>query len=242
MAQPARAQTDRIATVPVRTDAIRSNHAYRTLRDLIAHGRLAPGTRVGENELGRRLGMSRTPVRSALQRLRQEGYILVEGEGRTSRTLVAPLTREDAHEVFDIVAALEGVAARMAASLAPAARRDIVTRMRRLNAELRAISKARVADPERRFQNDVEFHQCYVEVAGRRLKALHDAVKPQAERYIRVYISLLVGTSTAEHDAIIEALASGEPERAQRATEANWRNAAERLARVIDTAGEKGSW
>lgn len=232
----------RVEAEHVTGDAARGLHAYRTLRDLIVHGRLAPGTRIAENELSRRLGMSRTPIRSALQRLRHEGYVIVEGEGRLGRAIVAPLTREDAREVFAVVAALEGVAARTAAALEPPARRSIIARMRKLNGELRVISKSRVPDPDRRFQNDVDFHQCYLDVAGRRIRALHEAIKPQAERYIHVYVSRLVGTSVGEHEAIVEALASGEPEQAQRAAEANWRNAADRLARVIDTAGEKGSW
>lgn len=242
MTEPRAASPRRAAVGLPSADVVRATYAYNTLRNLIVHGRLAPGTRVGENELARRLGMSRTPIRSALQRLRQEGFVLADGDGRLSRALVAPLTREDARELFDLVAALEGVAARAAAARVPSERRTIVARMRKLNSELRAISKAQVPDPERRFQNDVEFHGCYLAAAGPRIMALHNAVKPQAERYIRVYISRLVGTSVGEHDAIVDALANGEPAQAQRAVEANWHNAADRLARVIDTAGEKGSW
>lgn len=186
--------------------------------------------------------MSRTPIRSALQRLQQEGYIVAVGSGRLRRTVVAPLTREDALELFEIVAALEGVAARTAATLEPAARDAVVARMRGLSAELRAISEGGAPDPAQRFENDIAFHRSYVELAGKRLRALHDAVKPQAERYIRAYVSLLVRTSTAEHEAIVDALASGDPDGAQRAVEANWRNAAGRLARVIEQLGEKGNW
>jgi DNA-binding GntR family transcriptional regulator len=212
------------------------------MRELIVRGRLAPGARLAENEIGRRLGMSRTPVRAALQRLRHEGYIVAEGEGRASRVLVAPLTREDARELFDVVAALEGAAVRAAASLAPRDRRPIVERMRKLNAELRTISRSRAPEADRRFENDVAFHRCYLEAAGRRIRSLHEAIQPQVERYVRVYINRLVETSSGEHEAIVEALSAGAPERAQRAVEANWRNAADRLARVIDAAGEQGSW
>ena len=74
---------------------------------------------------------------------------------------------------------------------------------------------------------------------------MHDASKPQAERYIRMYISMLTGdirSSVDEHDAIISAIDDGRPEEAQRAVETNWRHAADRLARVIDVVGERGSW
>jgi DNA-binding GntR family transcriptional regulator len=77
------------------------------------------------------------------------------------------------------------------------------------------------------------------------LLALHAAIRPQAERYIRVYLSALVeefATSVGEHVVIIHALAAGEPEVAQAAIQTNWRNAAARLNPVIDSIGERGTW
>ena len=86
----------------------------------------------------------------------------------------------------------------------------------------------------------------YVEAAARtRLLNWHDAIKPQAERYARVYVSALVdeiATSVQEHAAIVEAIGAGDADRAQRAVQTNWRNAAVRLSRVIDSVGERGSW
>ena len=78
-----------------------------------------------------------------------------------------------------------------------------------------------------------------------RLLALHGAVKPQAERYIRMYISLLVNdvrTSVDEHGDIIASIESGAADDAEGSVETNWRHAAERLSRVIEVAGERGSW
>ncbi|MBA3521512.1 MAG: hypothetical protein H0T90_03270 [Gemmatimonadales bacterium] len=46
----------------------------------------------------------------------------------------------------------------------------------------------------------------------------------------------------AEHEAIAGGIQRGDPGRAQHAVQTNWRNAAERLERVIDRAGERGSW
>jgi DNA-binding GntR family transcriptional regulator len=70
-------------------------------------------------------------------------------------------------------------------------------------------------------------------------------VKPQAERYIRMYISLLVSditASVAEHEAIIAAIESGDADAAEAGVETNWRHAADRLSHVIEVAGERGSW
>ena len=49
----------------------RATQVYRQLRELIVHGRLAPGARIIETEVASRLGVSRTPVRAALQRTRR---------------------------------------------------------------------------------------------------------------------------------------------------------------------------
>ena len=89
--------------------------AYQKLRELIVLGRLAPGTRIIETTVAARLGVSRTPVRAALQRLQQEGYVVVTSPGQQSRMSVAPLTQEDAIELFGMVSAVEGLAANGAA-------------------------------------------------------------------------------------------------------------------------------
>ena len=88
--------------------AARPELVYRKLRELIVRGQLAPGTRIVETDVAQRLGVSRTPVRGALQRLQQEGYILDSPSLQQSRPTVAPLTREDARELFSIVAEIEG--------------------------------------------------------------------------------------------------------------------------------------
>ena len=53
----------------------RPEQVYTRLRDLIVQGLLSPGSRIVETEIATRLGVSRTPVREALQRLQQEGYV-----------------------------------------------------------------------------------------------------------------------------------------------------------------------
>lgn len=224
----------------------RATVAYRQLRELIVHGRLAPGTRIIETEVANRLGVSRTPVRAALQRLQQEGYILASGRGRQMRPSIAPLTREDARELFGIVGEIEGLAARWAAGGDPGCREVLVEELRSLNEEYLRTSRLERRDQNRLFDLDTRFHRRYVEAgAGPRLLALHDAIKPQAERYVRVYISVLfdeIATSVREHAAIVDGIAAGDPDEAQRAVQQNWRNAADRLSRVIDSVGERGSW
>ncbi|MGH7542210.1 MAG: GntR family transcriptional regulator [Gemmatimonadota bacterium] len=224
----------------------RATDAYEKLRELIVRGRLAPGSRIIETDIAKRLGVSRTPARAALQRLAQEGYIVSDGDGRRSRPTIAPLTWEDAEELFYIVGIIEGLAARWTAELEPAPHDRVVARLREANRRFAEKSHEKRPDFNELFSLDERFHRLYVEAgAGPRLLALHDSIKPQAERYARVYISLLtaqIPISVKEHNAIIEAIDAAEPEIAQRAVETNWRNAAARLSRVIADVGEWGSW
>ncbi|HEX9109192.1 MAG TPA: GntR family transcriptional regulator, partial [Longimicrobiales bacterium] len=199
-----------------------------------------------EGEVVERLGVSRTPVRSALQRLQQEGYIQATLSGRQSRLVVTPLTQEDVDELFGLVGELEGLAARRAARLERSARSALVRKLREHNGGLRANAGAVSPDPDRWLDFDFAFHGAYVAAAGGpRLRALHAGIIPQAERYARVYVSSLTNRileSAAEHDGIVRAIESGDGDLAQRATQLNWRNAAERLSSIVARIGELGTW
>ncbi|HEY2025359.1 MAG TPA: GntR family transcriptional regulator [Gemmatimonadaceae bacterium] len=241
---PSRRPRARAASSPAApTDNV--SRAYRELRHIIVWGQLPPGSRISERIIAERLGLSRTPVRSALHRLEQEGFVASYGQGRERRLIVAPLTMPDGQEVFSITGHLEGLAARTAAFL-PKARRDaIVRRLREVNGELAARSRKN-SDATSFFELDIEFHSSYVEgVVGPRLLTLHHAIKPQSERYSRLYVSVFldqISTSVREHERIAAAIARGDADAAQHAAETNWHNAADRLARVIEQHGERGSW
>jgi DNA-binding GntR family transcriptional regulator len=221
-------------------------YAYERLRRLIVEGRLAPGTRIVESDIAERLEVSRTPVRSALQRLQHEGYITSVDGGRQARLSVASLTEEDGRELFWIVGELEGMAAYLAAERPPAERASIARALRSINERLRSESAAPHPDAHTIFDLHTDFHQRYIDAAaGPRLLALHESVKPQAERYRRVYSSVLggdIGASLAEHEQIIAEIDAGNAEAAAAAARENWRNAAERLGRIIRIIGEHGAW
>ncbi len=218
--------------------------AYHALRLVIVSGQLPPGSRISERLIADRLGLSRTPVRSALHRLEQEGFVAAMGRGRERRLIVAPLTMDDGREVMCIVGHLEGLAARSAALLPVARRREIVKSLRQANAELADAHEP--GDADQFFDLDHAFHSRYVDgVVGPRLLTLHRAIKPQSERYSRLYVSVLldqVATSVKEHEKIAASIAKGDADAAQRAAETNWHNAAERLTRIIAKQGERGSW
>lgn len=237
----------REAAAPSTTEERKAEDSvYDRLRTLIVRGKLAPGSRLVEAELAQRLGVSRTPVRAGLIKLQQEGYVLPIGNGWQSRICVAPLTKEDARELYWIVGEVEGLAARWGAELEEEPRGELVHTLRAINGRFYETGSASYPDPNQLFELDAAFHRVYVEAgAGPRLLALHDSLKPQTERYWRLYTSALVGqteSSVAEHHDIISAFERGDAEAAAAAVQSNWRMGAERLGRVIESLGERGSW
>ncbi len=219
--------------------------AFGEIRELIVHGKMAPGTWIVEADLAERLNMSRTPVRAAIHWLQREGYVLEHRNVTKSRMIVAPLTKEDAHELYMIIGRLEGIAGRGAAQLPQAERETLIKSLREKNEQLRSIAAGggRAGDI---FNLDRDFHRAVVNAgAGSRLATLHRAVEPQAERYWRLYASSIIGdlsTSVDEHTTIIEGLVHGDVVRVEAGLQDNWLKGAERLARVIDVFGERGSW
>lgn len=224
----------------------RSGAAYEKLRDLIVRGQLAPGSRIIETDVADRLGVSRTPVRAALQRLEQEGYIETADNGGRSRPTVSPLTKEDARELLQLVGAVEGLATRRAAEGSEEERASLVGELRALNDRLEGLASSERPGRHDFFDLDREFHDLVVEAAGGpRLRKLHDSIKPQAQRYVQVYLDAHryeIHESVAEHEEVAAALEAGDADAAEAAMEANWRQAERRLRRGIEEIGERGSW
>lgn len=220
---------------------------YERLRELIVHGKLAPGSRIIETDLAQRLGVSRTPVRSALHRLHQEGLVLSADTGKNARLSVAPLTLEDGRELLNILGAMEGLGAGWAAELADEARLRLVERMHGINDRLREILRGGDADPGEVFELHSRFHRLPLEqIDAPRLLAMHGAIRPQVDRYRRIYISSVPSGAFAaemsEHEPILETLERGDARGARAATQANWARAADRLGQIIAAVGDRGSW
>lgn len=90
----------------------------RMIREAILRGQLAPGARVNEQDLARAWNISRTPIRDALRRLEAEGLVqAVPGKG----VVVPRLSRGDVDELYEVLEALEGLAARRTAERATGA-------------------------------------------------------------------------------------------------------------------------
>lgn len=222
----------------------RASEAYQTLRGLIVRGGLAPGARLRETELARKLGVSRTPVREALSRLEYEGFVRTQrGEARREATVVASLTKRDARELFYLVGALEGVAARWAAQLPTAERNGLCDSLSRANRAFMAAAGDALRDAPTLMALDGAFHQKIVEpTAGVRLLGTWEALKPHTVRYTwayRDYFAEHAKEAAGDHEAIIEAIRRGDPDEADRAAAANYWNGALRISTIMTVAGEQ---
>lgn len=223
-----------------------SASAYERLRGLIVSGRLAPGAPLIETDVSARLGASRTPVRAALQRLQQEGFVTAVSVGQMVRVIVAPLTADDMREVFLMAGALEAAGARLTAGLEAGRRRALVAELEQLNDGLRAASESRPPDLVRAQDLHATLHRGFsLAAAGPRLRAELEVLQPQAERYERVYTSAVIFAfqeSLEEHAAIIAALGAGDGDAAEQAVWRNWRGCARRYREVVTILGERGNW
>src|SRR5690349_3703650 len=86
--------------------------AQLRLRELIVGGALRPGRRIAEVALVERIGVSRTPIRTALLRLQEEGLLdALPGGG----FVVKDFSEDDIHDAIELRGTLEGLAARLAA-------------------------------------------------------------------------------------------------------------------------------
>jgi len=177
---------------------------YAVLRDSILTHRMAPGERLHADELTRKLGVSLTPVRHALQQLATEG--LVEVKPR-SGTFVANLTPKDVAETFAIRRALECLAAEGAIENAGE------NELRKLKELLQKLSKPVRTDRDRRAheQHNEEFHKLLVRLGGNhRLCEIYESLNAhlkiaRAHRNEADWPARL-REEQSEHEAIFEAL------------------------------------
>ncbi|QDG64026.1 GntR family transcriptional regulator [Pseudarthrobacter sp. NIBRBAC000502771] len=191
-----------------------SDKAYAALRDDIIEWRLAPGTVLAEVEQSERLGVSRTPLREALGRLTAEGLTTAGGRG----VVVTDISLEDIDELFELRQTLEGKAAALAA------RRGDTATFERLQCEL-------LNAPALISGGDPALHD-YYELVGRLDTAIDAAISnsylAQAMRSLRVHLVRIrrlaaddanrLTAAAAEHAAIAEAIAAGNPALAEAAT------------------------
>jgi DNA-binding GntR family transcriptional regulator len=211
------------------------NDGYEALRNAIVSGELLPSERLVEEDLARRLGLGRAAVRMALVRLEHDG--LVERE-RNRGARVRRVSEAEAVEIVEVRAALESLAAGKAATRATPKDvrelRAIVREMRvkRERGDLIAVSDANAA-----------LHRRILEISGHETaRRLSGTLISQIVRfqYRTVLLPGRAERSGREHTAIVEAIAAGDADGAERAMRRHLSHVAEALRARAEGSADAG--
>ncbi|MEM6887904.1 MAG: GntR family transcriptional regulator [Pseudomonadota bacterium] len=208
-----------------------TDRAVEALRSLIFSGQLGPGSDHLETELADRLGLSRTPVREAALILAAQG--LVEVRPRKGLRVI-PVSRQDMSEIYDVLTALESLAAESAA------RMNYPHQQLAALAETIARMEAALAANDRDgwAEADNAFHTELVRLGGnarisRIVRMMEDQVR--RARAMTLYIRPLPVRSNEDHRRVLDAIAKGDAHAAYQIHHAHRRQAKEML---IDLLGK----
>lgn len=201
-----------------------AEQAYHAILDAICDGRLAPGERITQERLAESLSVSRQPVLQALLLLKRDGFIIEAG---TRGMMVAPLTADHIVQLYQVRSVLDGLAAREAAR-----------RKANLSPALLAAGRGATRDKavSAMIDADLAFHRAIYTAAGNPL------LLQTAERHWsdirRVMGAVLQHADTRaaiwdEHEAMLDAIAAGDADRAQQLALHHCELAGENLARQL---------
>lgn len=177
------------------------------IRNLIFSGQLRPEQKIDQDEIAERLGVSKLPVREALIMLENEA--LVRGIPRRG-VFVAPLTREDVRDHYQMYGIVEGIATRRAATRLTD---EQVSALSQVMREMHAGD-----DPERQERLNQEFHRA-INIAGgspKLLSVLQLLAKTMPASFYE-FASGWAAVAAEQHNRIMEALRNRDPDEAERA-------------------------
>jgi DNA-binding GntR family transcriptional regulator len=180
---------------------------YEALTEMIIAGSLEPGQHLVEVQLAGMLGVSRQPIREALQRLHNEGWVdMRPGFG----AVVHVPAENEVDQLLAARAALESESARLAAARATA---DEVKRLRTICQEGSDLLKT--GDVDAAVRANADFHKLVSELSGNRYLADFTA---QVDRRVRWYYTPVAQrrgqASWREHMQVIKAIQAGDTEKA----------------------------
>ncbi|WP_027364290.1 GntR family transcriptional regulator [Desulfotruncus alcoholivorax] len=191
--------------VPIKLDNYKPLReiVFETLREAIIQGRLEPGERLMEIQLAEEMGVSRTPVREAIRKLELEGFVvMVPRKG----AYVAGISVKDIVDVFEVRAALEALAAGLAAERATA---EELEEMERAVLQIYEVSNGNNLNTL--VERDTNFHELiYKASRNQRLVQTLVHLKEQIQRFRTTSLALPGRGKHAveEHKNIVEAISS----------------------------------
>ena len=195
--------------VPVKLDSYKPLReiVFESMREAIISGVLEPGERLMEIQLAEEMGVSRTPVREAIRKLELEGFVvMIPRKG----AYVAGVSHKDVADVFEIRAALEGLAAGLAAE-------------RATDEEIEQMERALLftnddnVPLEKIVELDTEFHALvYKASRNDRLTQILANIREQIQRFRATSLAVpgRIKDAVLEHRGIVEAIARHDVEEA----------------------------
>jgi len=193
-----------------KSDQSRTQFLRDALEDAIVQGEFAPGQRLDESSLTERFGVSRTPVREALQQL--AAIRLVEMIPKRG-AFVTRIGLPELVEMFEVMAELEGMCARLAA------RRITPQETEALKECLAKCEKAaEVGDSNAYYYENERFHACIYRASQNRfLEEQTRQLKTRLQPYRRLQLKVRnrVCRSLEEHREIVQAILAGDESRAE---------------------------
>jgi GntR family transcriptional regulator, rspAB operon transcriptional repressor len=187
-------------------------HVYALLREAIVSVELAPGQQLSENDLALRIGVSRTPIREAIVRLRDDRLVEIVPQLGTFVTRISPLAVADAQFVRE---SLECAAVKLAAKRADGEAVEALRAILRRQAETSADG-----DLDRAYALDDEFHRAICDLSGHGIAwALSQRASGHLNRIRRLsltqpdYLSEMI----AEHHGVLDAIAHNRPAQGEKA-------------------------
>jgi len=192
---------------------------YRILKIRIVKGDIEPGSKLLEKNISEKLGVSRTPIREAIQRLAAEGFVkMVPNQGM----VVNKISIKDMRELLQIRSVLEGLAARLVAQVI---KEEEIKELEKYQKQMEFFTNEN--DPLSFSKMDCEFHELILNICGNnRLIQIRKNLSDQANRY-RIRSLSIAGRlkySLKEHREIVEALKRKDSEQADRLSQKHVEN------------------
>lgn len=220
-------------TVKIKNKQAEAVDVAKFLRDGIVKGRFMPNERLIEIELAKLIGTNRANIRTALARLEQEGLVTTEPNRGARVRLIGD---KEAIEIIQARAALESLVAYFAALRATKEQRqqlrDIFTEMEACHSANDFLNYSSIND---RFHSALQAMANH-DTASKLLGTLRSQVV--RFQYKAIFLPGRADASHAEHREIVEAVCSGEAERAEAAMKTHLSNAIAGIEQVIAATGD----
>lgn len=215
---------------------------YGSLKAMIVTGQLPPGARVTENELATKLGVSRTPVREALNRLEQDG--LMTGRPRQGYA-VKDFDIHMFREAFEIRELLDGHATELATAKITPAQKERLREMVRECERLAARPDRSSQDMFQELQIGMDIHRTIARISGNEmLCGLLNGIIDKCQHYVWMELLRLDEWHVArdEHHAIVEAICAGDAARAVELTRDHIRGSRNNILRLLQAKSDYQSF